>query len=86
MQVHAVGLVEAADWFEDARMEFHSEPESAEFDALFEKLSTSARSSTKLWVDAYLAAFAKTAGLILVSFDRAFQNMAAVEARILSSH
>ena len=72
-------------WFEDGRVEFHREPEAAGFDALFEKLSASSHASPKVWADAYLAAFAKTAGLTLVTFDKAFQSMATIDAQILST-
>jgi len=63
-------------WFEDERVEFHREPESPDFERLFEELSTKPHPSTKLWADAYLAAFAKTAGLTVATFDRALAGMA----------
>ncbi len=72
-------------WYEDGRIEFHREPEVAEFESLFQELSTKPRPSPKLWADAYLAAFAKTAGLTIVTFDRAFQQMASLDVKILSS-
>src|SRR5438132_1616435 len=62
-------------WYDDERVEFLREPESPAFESVFEKLSESIRPSTKLWADAYLAAFAKTAGLTLVTFDQGFQRM-----------
>ena len=64
-------------WFDDERIEFHREPESAEFDRLLQQLSTGHHSPPKLWADAYLAAFARTAGLQLVTFDRALPKMGA---------
>lgn len=70
-------------WFEDERIEFHREPENPEFEKLFQELSGKARRSPKLWADAYLAAFAKTAGLTLVTFDKAFRGMASVSATVL---
>jgi len=70
-------------WFEDSRIEFHREPEAPEFDRAFEEWSSRPRPSPQLWADAYLAAFAKTAGLTLVTFDRDFQRMAALNALIL---
>jgi hypothetical protein len=72
-------------WFEDERVEFHREPESPDFERLFEELSTRPHPSTKLWADAYLAAFAKTAGLTVATFDRAFLRMTGISARILSA-
>jgi len=59
-------------WFEDERVEFHREPESAEFERLFEEYSSRSHPSPKLWADAYLAAFARVAGFRLVTFDRGF--------------
>jgi toxin-antitoxin system PIN domain toxin len=40
-------------------------------DPQFRRLSDRDEVSTKQWADAYLAAFAETAGLTLVTFDRA---------------
>ena len=71
-------------WFQDARVEFHREPDSAEFERRFEEFSSKPHPSPKLWADAYLAAFAQTAGLTLVTFDRAFQRMADVSVHTLS--
>jgi uncharacterized protein len=72
-------------WLEDSRIDFHREPESADFEALFEELSTRAHPATKLWADAYLAAFAKSSGLTLVTFDRALDRAKQVSVRILST-
>jgi uncharacterized protein len=71
-------------WLEDSRINFHREPESAEFESLFEDLSTRSYPATKLWADAYLAAFAKSSGLTLVTFDRALERTKQVSIRILS--
>lgn len=71
-------------WYADERVEFHREPESAEFERLFQEFSTKPHPSTKLWADAYLAAFARTAGLTIVTFDRAFLGMAGLSASFLS--
>ena len=70
-------------WFEDERIDFHREPESPEFEKLFQEYSSKARRSPKLWADAYLATFARAAGLTLVTFDRAFESMALVSATVL---
>ena len=72
-------------WLEDARINFHREPESAEFEILFEEFSTRSHPATKLWADAYLAAFAKTSGLTLVTFDRVLERTRQVSVRILSA-
>jgi uncharacterized protein len=70
-------------WFEDDRIGFHDEPDPARFDPSFEELSTRSHASTKLWADAYLAAFARTSGLTLVTFDRALRAMPSVLVEVL---
>jgi hypothetical protein len=40
-------------------------------DPVFRRYTDRNEASTKVWADAYLAAFAKTANLTLVTFDRA---------------
>jgi toxin-antitoxin system PIN domain toxin len=70
-------------WLEDDRVGFHDEPDSTRLDSLFEELSTRSRPSTKLWADAYLGAFARTAGLALVTFDRALRTLPSVEVEVL---
>jgi len=56
----------------DERIAFLTEPEA--LDAGLRSFSSGRRASPKLWADAYLAAFANTAGLKLVTFDRAFRT------------
>ncbi len=51
---------------------FASEPDGVE--PLWEKLSTGASSSPKLWMDAYLAALAIRLEGVLVTFDSAFMQ------------
>jgi len=58
----------------DERIAFLPEPEA--LDARLRGFSQSRRASPKLWADAYLAAFASTAGLKLVTFDKAFRSSA----------
>jgi len=70
-------------WFEDERVEFHGEPESAEFETHFREFSSRGHCSPKLWADAYLGAFARVSGLTLVTFDRAFKAMPAVDTAVL---
>jgi toxin-antitoxin system PIN domain toxin len=72
-------------WYDDRRVEFLREPESSEFEHWFEKLSESPRPSTKLWTDAYLAAFAKSAGLTVVTFDRGFPKIKPLNVQILAA-
>jgi len=55
----------------DERIAFLAEPEG--LDPKLRIFSKSRRSSPKLWADAYLAAFASSAGLKLVTFDRTFR-------------
>lgn len=71
-------------WFEDERIEFHREPESPQFETAFQEFSRKGRRSPKLWADAYLAAFARVAGLTLVTFDQAFRAMTEVPSLVLS--
>jgi toxin-antitoxin system PIN domain toxin len=55
----------------DPRIEFLSEPEALESE--FRKQSRLSTKSRKVWADAYLLAFTISAGLKLVTFDRALQ-------------
>ena len=55
----------------DSRIAFLPEPEDLEKE--FRLRSRLATRSPKVWADAYLLAFAITAGLKLVTFDRALQ-------------
>lgn len=71
-------------WFEDDRVAFHDEPDSARLETSFEELSTRSQPSTKLWADAYLGAFARTAGLTLVTFDQALRTMPSVPVELLA--
>lgn len=59
----------------DSRVVFHSEPELEGLEREFRSLTTSSRSSSRQWPDAYLAAFARVAGLTLVTFDRALSKV-----------
>jgi uncharacterized protein len=56
----------------DDRIEFLSEPEAIERE--FRNLSSLRSPSPKVWVDAYLLAFASVAGLKLVTFDRGLRS------------
>jgi toxin-antitoxin system PIN domain toxin len=69
----------------DERVSFHLEPEAEELELAFRKLTAKAQRSSRDWPDAYLAAFARTAGLSLVTFDRALYKLAGTDARILSA-
>ena len=56
----------------DERIRFLGEPSGLE--AEFRSRSSHGRSDPKDWTDAYLAAFASTAQLVLVSFDQGFRS------------
>jgi toxin-antitoxin system PIN domain toxin len=71
-------------WIEYDQIEFHREPESPEFETCFEELISKPHPSAKLWADAYLAAFAASAGLMIVTFDRAMERMGSADVRLLS--
>jgi len=57
-------------------------PEPAAIDSRLRAFSKSRQPSPKVWADAYLAAFASTAGLRLVTFDKAMRSKS-VECTIL---
>jgi toxin-antitoxin system PIN domain toxin len=59
----------------DERMSFAPEPFMLEPE--WRKLTTQDRPTPKLWTDAYLSAFARAAGMRLVTLDRAVLSIAA---------
>jgi len=59
-------------WLQDERVEFLDEP--AGLEANFRTLTRLPQAAPKDWADSYLAAFAVTSRLTLVTFDRAFHN------------
>ena len=65
----------------DHRIHVFAEP-GGSADEAFRAMSAAARPSPKIWIDAYLAAAAKSNDAVLVTFDRAFASYA-VEAEIL---
>lgn len=69
------GVWKAYDqWLGDERVGFLDEPSGIE--SAFRSLTRSRRSAPKDWADSYLAAFAASARLTLVTFDRALQTKA----------
>jgi uncharacterized protein len=58
-------------WFDDDRILFIEEPSA--IDIPFRALSQQKRPAPKDWADSYLAAFARVAGLRLVTFDQALR-------------
>jgi len=69
----------------DERVLFHPEPDSEDLDQAFRKLTSKLQRSSQDWPDAYLAAFARTAGLSLVTFDRVLHKIAGADANLLST-
>jgi uncharacterized protein len=67
----------------DERVLFLGEPDAEQLEPLFRKLTTGDRPLTKQWPDAYLAAFAQTAELMLVTFDRAFVHLVSPNVLLL---
>jgi toxin-antitoxin system PIN domain toxin len=66
---------------EDDRFCFYQEPEG--LDATLRRLTQSGLVSPQVWQDAYLAAFACTAGLQLVTFDQGFRQFDGLHLTIL---
>jgi toxin-antitoxin system PIN domain toxin len=58
-----------ARWIDGGRAFMHAEP--AGLDPAFQRLTSADAPSPKSWADAYLAAFAESGNLMLVTFDRA---------------
>lgn len=68
--------------YHDPRLVFADEPPDIE--RVWRALTQRDRISHKVWTDAYLAAFAQTAGLEVVTFDRGFAQYAGIRCTILS--
>lgn len=60
-------------------------PEPREVEDEWRKLTGDESFSTKIWNDAFLAAFAKLSGLELVTFDRGFLRYPDLDVRILKT-
>jgi hypothetical protein len=65
----------------DERFRFVSEPEAVE--AILRRLTRASSPRPQLWTDAYLAAFALSAGLHLVTFDRGFRQFTGLDVILL---
>ena len=59
-------------WMQDARVDSLEEPPG--LDRRFRARTRLKQAAPKTWADAYLAAFAESAQLTLVTFDRAFRG------------
>lgn len=65
----------------DDRIVFQPEPPG--LGTIWKKLAARRTSSPKLWMDAYLAAFAMTSGAQLVTTDKAFSQFPGLDALVL---
>ncbi len=65
----------------DTRFRFGLEPESLE--ATLRQLTQAPTASPKVWTDAYLAAFALSADIQLVTFDRGFRQFSGLQLILL---
>lgn len=65
----------------DDRIVFQPEPPG--LGTIWKKLAARRTSSSKLWMDAYLAAFAMTSGAQLVTTDKAFSQFPGLDALVL---
>ena len=75
--VEALEILEA-----DERIVLLHEPDGV--DALLKEYVATLAATPNLWTDAYLAAFAKAAGLELVSFDRGFSKFTGLHFLLLT--
>ena len=71
-------------FLKDERVSFHAEADPEQIDYAFRNLTSSGHSLSQQWPDAYLAAFARVAGLTLVTFDRGLRRMAPGNTVLLS--
>jgi uncharacterized protein len=54
-------------------------------DAAFERFTTGKVFTSRLWTDAYLAAYALVSGLALVTFDQGFRQFDSLECHLLAA-
>jgi uncharacterized protein len=66
----------------DERILFQAEPSKLE--PLWKKLASRKNSSPKLWMDAYLAAFAMATDAQLVTTDKAFSQFVGLKVKIIT--
>jgi toxin-antitoxin system PIN domain toxin len=70
-------------WLEDERIA--SLPEPPHIEPVFRRLTQSRRGDTSTWTDAYLAAIAKSAGLVIVTMDKGLGQIADGGAVVLQA-
>jgi toxin-antitoxin system PIN domain toxin len=68
----------------DPRVSFQGEGDAELLESGLRQLTTTGRSSSKQWPDAYLAAFGRMAGLTIVTFDRGLRNLSGSGSLLLS--
>lgn len=67
----------------DERISFCLEPDAEQLGSILRRLTAGQHASSKQWPDAYLSAFAQTADMILVTFDRALHQMTGSSSLLL---
>jgi hypothetical protein len=65
--------------------DIHFEPEPIGVENVWREFTELPQSGPNLWTDAWLAAFALTTGLTLVTFDRGFSRYGQIRHQILSA-
>ncbi|MCC6763894.1 MAG: PIN domain-containing protein [Deltaproteobacteria bacterium] len=70
-------------WLDGGSVSFVDEPRGT--DLCWKALAVRATASPKLWMDAYLAAFALSGGYQLVTTDRAFKRFKGLRLQVLAS-
>ena len=68
----------------DERVWFQEEADAEQVESVLRRLTSTGRSSSKQWPDAYLAAFAESAGLTIVTFDRGLHNLSGHNSVLLA--
>jgi toxin-antitoxin system PIN domain toxin len=69
---------------EDERFRFAAD-EPPGLDAAFERFTTKRAFSPRIWTDAYLAAYAHAARLMLVTFDKGFRGFTGLSCDVLEA-
>jgi toxin-antitoxin system PIN domain toxin len=69
----------------DERITFRSD-EPAGLETLWRRFAVRGTASPKLWMDAYLAAFALSGGYRMVTTDGAFKQFAGLDLELLGEH
>jgi toxin-antitoxin system PIN domain toxin len=67
----------------DSRIAFYPERDPDAVESEFRELTATDQFAPQQWPDAYLAAFARAEGLILVTFDRALSKLAGESVGLL---